>query len=125
MIANVSLRFCAQVQGTSGCAGPAANHEPGHAELRDRAVTASTQIASLSARQRQVLDAVVAGQLNKQIAWSLGISEKTVKMHRAQLMLRLGAPTTSAAVRVAVEAAFAPFICAGHEDRAFPWWPKG
>lgn len=125
MVANVSLRLCAPVRGLPGRAGSSANHVPGHAELRDRAGIAVTKIASLSLRQRQVLEAVVNGQLNKQIAWSLGISEKTVKMHRAQLMLRLGARTASAAVRVAVEASFAPIICAGHDDRSLWRWPKG
>jgi hypothetical protein len=43
------------------------------------------------------------GLRNKQIAAELGINEKTVKMHRAALLTRLGAATSADAVRVAVE----------------------
>jgi DNA-binding NarL/FixJ family response regulator len=44
------------------------------------------------------------GLLNKQIAWELKISEKTVKMHRALLIERLGVGTSAEAIRTAVEA---------------------
>jgi DNA-binding NarL/FixJ family response regulator len=42
--------------------------------------------------------------LNKQIAHHLGIAEKTVKMHRALLLDRLGIATSAEAIRIAVEA---------------------
>jgi hypothetical protein len=45
------------------------------------------------------------GYRNKQIAIRLGISEKTVKMHRASLLTKLEAATSADAVRIAVEAA--------------------
>ena len=77
------------------------------AALRQRSLVAASRVASLTPRQREVLQAMLAGLLNKQIAYSLSISEKTVKMHRAQLMLRLQTGTTAATVRVAVEASFA------------------
>ena len=69
---------------------------------------------------------MVAGLLNKQIAGRLGISEKTVKLHRAQLLIRLCTQTSAAAVRVAVEASFAP----ARLDRpamspANDYWAKG
>jgi FixJ family two-component response regulator len=48
-----------------------------------------TRIRLLSARERQVGAFVVRGRLNKQIAWELGISERTVKVHRARLMQKL------------------------------------
>ncbi|QIK78021.1 hypothetical protein G7077_02945 [Sphingomonas piscis] len=76
---------------------------------------AASQVASLTPRQRDVLQGMLAGLLNKQIAFSLGISEKTVKMHRAQLMLSLQTGTTAATVRVAVEAAFAPLFTRDHK----------
>lgn len=63
-------------------------------------------IQSLPERQRQVLAGVVAGQRNKQIAHTLGISERTVKMHRASLLQALGARSTADAIRFAVEAAW-------------------
>ena len=44
------------------------------------------------------------GLLNKQIAYRLGISEKTVKMHRALLLERIGAATSADAIRTAIEA---------------------
>jgi PAS domain S-box-containing protein len=70
--------------------------------LRQR--RASDLVATLSPRQRQVLGEMAAGQRNKQIAWRLGLSEKTVKMHRALLLDKLGVKTTADAIRVAVEA---------------------
>ena len=68
---------------------------------RARAVAA---VKALPQRQRQVLELVARGLLNKQIAWELKISEKTVKMHRALLLERLGVATTAEAIRTAVEA---------------------
>jgi len=46
---------------------------------------------SLTKRERDVFDLVIAGKLNKQIADALKTSERTVQTHRAQLMLKLGA----------------------------------
>jgi PAS domain S-box-containing protein len=65
---------------------------------------ASSRIANLSERQQQVLQLMAAGLLNKQIAWELKISEKTVKMHRSLLLERLGVTTSAEAIRIAVEA---------------------
>jgi len=62
------------------------------------------RIDSLTPQQRVVLGHLVAGRLNKQIAYDLGLSEQTVKMHRAALLDRLGAATTADAIRIAVEA---------------------
>jgi len=50
---------------------------------------------SLTARERGIFDRVVAGRLNKQIADELGISERTVKAQRAQLMVKLGASSAA------------------------------
>ena len=49
------------------------------------------RIAQLSAREREILDAIADGKLNKQIAYDLGVVEQTVKYHRARLMRRLEA----------------------------------
>ena len=51
--------------------------------------------ASLSAREREVLAGLAAGKLNKQIAGELGISEATVKFHRAHLMEHMRADTVA------------------------------
>ncbi|MBY0581819.1 MAG: PAS domain-containing protein [Sphingomonas sp.] len=69
-----------------------------------RRMKAAELVKSLSQRQWQVLKLVASGLLNKQIAGELGLSEKTVKMHRAILMDRLGTPTTADMIRLAVEA---------------------
>lgn len=70
----------------------------------NRRMAASIAVKSLSSRQREVLAEIALGHLNKQIAHVLGLSEQTVKMHRALLMTRLGASTTADAIRIAVEA---------------------
>ena len=74
----------------------------------ERAAAAALQVRRLTQRQRQVLALMADGLLNKQIAGRLGIDEKTVKMHRAGLLSRLGAATSAKAVRIIVEASFAP-----------------
>ncbi|HEX8192857.1 MAG TPA: PAS domain-containing protein [Allosphingosinicella sp.] len=65
---------------------------------------AAEQVAGLTTRQRQVLDHMIRGYRNKQIAGFLGIDEKTVKMHRAGLLTRLGAASSADAIRIGVEA---------------------
>jgi len=57
--------------------------------------------ALLSAREREVLAAVVEGRLNKQIAGDLGIVEQTVKFHRARIMARMQARTTAELMHMA------------------------
>ncbi|WP_260483797.1 LuxR C-terminal-related transcriptional regulator [Sphingomicrobium flavum] len=69
-----------------------------------RRIEAAEQIKTLSPRQRQVTELVAAGLRNKQIAYELGLSEKTVKMHRGLVMEKLGLKTSADLVRVAVEA---------------------
>jgi PAS domain S-box-containing protein len=70
----------------------------------NRQIAAAIAVKALSKRQREVLVEMALGQLNKQIAHTLNLSEKTVKMHRALLMDRLGAATMAHAIRIAVEA---------------------
>jgi len=65
---------------------------------------AAAKVAALPPRQREVLKGMSNGLLNKQIAYRLGISEKTVKMHRALLLERIGAATSADAIRTAIEA---------------------
>ena len=57
---------------------------------RQRAESASRRLATLTAREREVLDLVVAGKLNKQIADMLDISIKTVEVHRSRVMEKMG-----------------------------------
>ncbi len=70
----------------------------------NRRIAAAMAVKALTRRQREVLAEMALGHLNKQIAHTLGLSEQTVKMHRALLMDRLGAATTTDAIRIAVEA---------------------
>ena len=64
-------------------------------------------VAKLTPRQRQVLGFMIQGYRNKQIAALIGIDEKTVKMHRAAMLGKLAAGTSSEAVRIGVEAGLA------------------
>jgi len=59
------------------------------------------RVRTLSPRQREVWLRVVRGDLNKQIAYDLGIVDRTVKLHRAQAMAKLGAHSTADMVRIA------------------------
>ena len=72
--------------------------------LSGRRARAAALVAELPPRQKEVLECMARGLLNKQIAWELKISEKTVKMHRALMLERLGVATSAEAIRIAVEA---------------------
>jgi PAS domain S-box-containing protein len=67
---------------------------------------AREKIETLSDRQRQILVEMAAGKLNKQIAWELGLSERTVKMHRSAVIKGLDVRTSADAIRIAVEAGY-------------------
>jgi two-component system, LuxR family, response regulator FixJ len=74
---------------------------------RDRnseAIEAAGRLSALSQRERQVVDALVAGHQNKVIAFELGISVRTVEVHRERMMQRLGARQLAEAIRLAVMA---------------------
>ncbi len=77
---------------------------PRATDLRRKA--AHDAVARLSPRQRQVLLELARGKLNKQIAWDLDLTERTIKMHRAALFRALGVQTTADAIRTAVEAGY-------------------
>jgi two-component system response regulator FixJ len=68
----------------------------------DEIAAAAARVETLSPRERQVLDALVAGRANKVIAFDLGISVRTVEVHRARMMDRLGVRQFAEAVRLAV-----------------------
>jgi two-component system, LuxR family, response regulator FixJ len=73
-----------------------------------QAVDSAQRIARLSPREREVLDALVAGASNKVIAFDLGLSVRTVEVHRARMMERLGTRQLAEAIRLAVLATLAP-----------------
>jgi two-component system, LuxR family, response regulator FixJ len=60
------------------------------------------KLASLSNRERDVLEGLVAGKANKQIAYDLGISPRTVEIYRANLMTKMKAGSLSELVRMAL-----------------------
>ncbi|MGN6544872.1 MAG: response regulator transcription factor [Aureliella sp.] len=59
------------------------------------------RLESLSPREREVLEHVVSGELNKQIGHRLGVTEKTVKVHRGQVMRKMEAESLADLVRMA------------------------
>ena len=73
----------------------------GASELAAEAVA---RIAALSPREREVLDLLIMGKPNKAIARDLGLSPRTVEIHRARLMTRLDVGSFAEAVRLAVRA---------------------
>jgi two-component system response regulator FixJ len=75
---------------------------------RERAsAEAVGRLAQLSTREREVLEALVAGHPNKVIAGDLGISARTVEVHRARMLQRLGTHRLADAIRLAVIASLA------------------
>lgn len=64
---------------------------------------AAERLARLTARERQVCDLVARGFLNKQIAYELGASENTVKVHRARVMRKLRVDSVASLVRLLSE----------------------
>lgn len=75
-----------------------------HAEARRRMIEARGRIDNLSVREREVLDWLAQGSSNKAIARELAISPRTVEIHRANMMNKLGAGHAAEAVRLRIEA---------------------
>lgn len=75
-----------------------------YATARKRVIEARNRIANLSGREREVLDWLSEGNSNKIIARGLEISPRTVEIHRANMMVKLGANHAADAVRLKMEA---------------------
>jgi len=75
-------------------------------ERRERARRRELQgrVSTLTVRELEVMAHVLRGRLNKQIAADLGIDERTVKRHRANMMVKLGIASVAALAQLAVEA---------------------
>ena len=71
---------------------------------RKRMIEARDRLGNLSAREREVLDWLVQGCSNKVIARELDISPRTVEIHRANMLAKLGADHSADAIRIRVEA---------------------
>jgi len=74
----------------------------------ERTRYAKARIEQLTARELEVLQGLLAGQSNKELAQSLGISLRTVEMHRGNMMDRLGVASLAQAVALALEAGIRP-----------------
>jgi two-component system response regulator FixJ len=79
----------------------AALERPGRSDSGEGQAIAA-RLASLSERERQVLDGLIAGQPNKTIAHDLGISPRTVEVYRANLMTKMAARSLSELIRMAI-----------------------
>jgi len=79
----------------------------GRVEFRERS-TVRQHLAQLTPREYEVLSLVVRGKLNKQIAYELGIVEKTAKVHRGRVMNKMGARNLAELVRMAEQAGIVP-----------------
>jgi FixJ family two-component response regulator len=71
--------------------------------VRRRLVQSRNRLATLSCREREVLEALAAGGSNKEIARKLNISPRTVEIHRANMMGKLGARHAADAIRIRLE----------------------
>jgi two-component system, LuxR family, response regulator FixJ len=80
-----------------------ARHDQDHKRQSERAEIAG-RLSTLSKRERDVLDGLVAGLANKQIAFDLGISPRTIEIYRANVMTKMQATSLSELVRMAIVA---------------------
>lgn len=76
-------------------------------ERNFRLETLQRRVNSLTARQKEVFASMVRGKLNKQIAFSLGTSERTIKAHRQSVMQKLQVKSLAEAVSIAERVGFA------------------
>jgi two-component system, LuxR family, response regulator FixJ len=80
------------------------NEIDGLGSARMREAVARGRIEKLTEREREVLDCVASGLSNRRIGEKLEISPRTVEIHRANMLNKLGANHTSEAIRIAIEA---------------------
>ncbi len=80
------------------------DHAEGLGNARMREAVARGRIEKLTEREREVLDCVASGLSNRKIGEKLEISPRTVEIHRANMLNKLGANHTSEAIRIAIEA---------------------
>jgi FixJ family two-component response regulator len=80
--------------------GRAAARDAAQRQARNDRRSIQARVNSLSPREREVLTYVIAGWLNKQIAAQLGTVEKTIKVHRSRMMVKMSARTVVELVRL-------------------------
>lgn len=79
----------------------AIDRDRGHRQAIDNFREVAEKLAALTSRERDVFDRVVAGLMNKQIGAELDITEKTVKVHRARVMRKMGVRSVAQLARIA------------------------
>ena len=87
-------------------------------QVRLRLASLRARFSRLTPRESEVLNHVVQGRLNKQIAAELGIHERTVKLHRTSITSKLNAPSVAELTRLVQEARY-------FEEADGPTFPKG
>ncbi len=83
------------------CVQEALRRDQARRESEERVSGVLIGYRSLTKREREIMKLVVTGQINKQIAAQVGLSEVTVKIHRAQVMHKMGTPSLADLVRAA------------------------
>ena len=104
-LAELELAITSVARGETYLSPAAAKHVAGHyRDLASRAAPSADALAEerLTARQREILQLIAEGRATKEIAQILTLSAKTVEMHRAQLMERLGIHDVAGLVRYAI-----------------------
>jgi FixJ family two-component response regulator len=79
-----------------------------HRQVDAEAAAIRQRVATLTPREHEVLLHVLAGRLNKQIAWELGTVEQTIKVHRRRMMEKLGVRTMAELVRLSSKVDLSP-----------------
>ena len=83
------------------CVQAALRRDQAQRESEERVAGVLSGYSSLTKREKEIMKLVVTGQINKQIAAQVGLSEVTVKIHRAQVMHKMGTPSLADLVRAA------------------------
>jgi FixJ family two-component response regulator len=86
----------------------ALERDAAHRRSKDEQADLQRRWATLTPREREVLRHVIAGRLNKQIAAELGTVERTIKLHRANLMAKMKAGSVAELVRLTERAGIPP-----------------
>jgi len=80
--------------------GEALKNDEEHRSAREQKAGVQSRIGKLTNRERQVLDLVVTGKPNKVIAYELGVSQRTIEIHRARVMEKMQAKSLADLVRM-------------------------
>jgi len=83
------------------CVQAALRRDQAQRESEEQVAGVLSGYRSLTKREKEIMKLVVTGQINKQIAAHVGLSEVTVKIHRAQVMHKMGTPSLADLVRAA------------------------